>query len=211
MLNNAGRERGVYQYMKYYREEAFLENTTTTWKNCIFILKNSNCTFRWQRSNLIIYCPRLVHFLPPCRLRKMVTHLGWVCSWNSQAYNDVTGKVPADWWIGKRPLDLLQKFALGAIHAAVRENKSLFAFMFALCVNGSIQNDQSIPGRKTAFVFAFALCINGALYSNFVCALSVAFHGPPVGNHCNRRYGLLGQRTYTAFCTMMIRWSPRDL
>ena len=84
---------------------------------------------------------------------------GRACSWNIQAYNDVTGKVPADWLIRKKPRGLLKKFALGAINAVVRANKNLFAFAFALRVNGSIQNDQSISGRKTAFVFAFAFAL----------------------------------------------------
>ena len=50
-------------------------------------------------------------------------------------------EVPADWLIAKKPRDLLRKFALGAINAVVRANKNLFAFAFALYLNGFSTND----------------------------------------------------------------------
>ena len=55
--------------------------------------------------------------------------------------NDVMREVPADWLIAKKSRDLLRKFALEAINAVVRANKNLFAFAFALYLNGSSTND----------------------------------------------------------------------
>ena len=79
-------------------------------------------------------------------------------SWNSQTYTFLFVEI----------MQLLTKFALGAIKAVVRANKKGFAFAFALFLNGSSTNNSTIPGRKTAFAFAVALCINGPLYKCYV-------------------------------------------
>ena len=56
----------------------------------------------------------------------------------------------------------------GAIKAAVRANKNVFAFAFALYFNGYSTYNKTIPRRKPSFVFALSFCINEPLKQMYV-------------------------------------------
>ena len=125
------------------------------------------CTKFYRKEEKLLLCPLSCPFNTKLHKQSRMTLVPSSFLERSGVQVSVCGndasEVLDDWSIAKKTRELLTKFAPGTIKAAVCANKNVYAFAFALYLNGNSTYNKSIPGRKTSFVFALSFCINGPI------------------------------------------------